>query len=363
MKCNKCQCKCRLVELAACRHHCICRDCYRDTINMSTTENYDINISCPICISANTATNTTTTTTATSTSTTATTTKSNNDDDNDNNHNSSSSNESTITIHGLKLNERTWSEACSNRLQDVNKRYDTYYDYFQQYQTVFIHIPKTAGTSFEYALFNTKNRSQHAKASYWRHRIGLLQWNKSFKFAIVRHPFHRLVSGYTYWKNGALAGQEVDQPFVHRCRTDFDTLEKFVSYLLHVHQNNLWDENDIQGIDGTCPIQFRPQTWFLSEDNHHSNNSNNDNSNRLIKLDFIGRYEDLDQAYDLVKQSIKDKNKSKEDTTEIEFSDFLPHTRASFHPFDLPPIFNDPKFVSKIMEIYKSDFETFNYSI
>lgn len=361
MKCNLCSNSqstsslLQLIELAACRNHKLCRSCYVEQIsNMNTSKG----VSCPIC---NTNVNT---------NHNANDNTINNDNDNTNiacNYDDNNSNNelkmNTIIVHGLKLSEQAWSQACSNRLLDVQKRYDSYYQYFQQYHAVFIHIPKTAGTSFEFALFNTKNRSQHAKASYWRQRIGS-QWEKSFKFAIVRHPFHRLVSGYTYWKNGALAGQEVDQPFVYHCRTEVDTLEKFVSYLLHVHQNNLWDERDIQGVDGTCPIQFRPQTWFLSEDDDNdSNGSNGSNgNNELIKLDFIGRYEDLDKAYHVIKQTIKENN-NKNNIITSDFSDFLPHTRASFHPFDLPPIFNDPNFVSKIMEIYKSDFETFNYSI
>jgi len=312
-----------VIELAACRNHFLCRDCYAETIKMRSVSNSEINISCPLCLDI---TNTTT-----------------------NNTNKTNNEDNTIIIHSYELKEELWSLSYSNRLLDVQQRYDTYYQYFQQYKTVFIHIPKTAGTSFEYALFNTKNRSQHAKASYWKERIGD-KWDKYFKFAIVRHPFHRLVSGYTYWKNGALAGQEVDQPFVHRCRKEIDTLEKFVAYLMHVHQNNLWDERDIQGVDGKCPIQFRPQTWFLSN-----------NNNELINLDYIGRYEDLDQSYEKVKYFIREKNK--DDNVNLNFCDLLPHTRASFHLYELPPIFKDPNFISQIMEIYKSDFDTFNYSI
>jgi len=204
-----------------------------------------------------------------------------------------------------------------------------------------------------------RNRSQHAPARYWRQRLGSTTWQRSFKFAIVRHPFHRLVSGYTYWKNGALSGQDVDRPFVHRCRSELNTLTKFVDYLVHVNENGLWDKSDIQGYDGTCPIQFRPQVWFLAETENehvsyskHASYSGNGNirsggsekspldkwmgrttnvdecvfssispsSNSttavhtidLIPFDFIGRYEDLTGSYTHLRACLEARQKDRE---------------------------------------------------
>lgn len=271
-----------------------------------------------------------------------------------------------VSLHGMMIPEEVSERVLHKRMEDVQIRYSSYGKLFKTMKLCFVHIPKTAGTSFEAVFFEAvgRNRSQHAPARYWRQALGAHDWETSFKFAIVRHPFHRLVSGYTYWKNGALSGQEVDQPFVYRCRSqELNTLTKFVDYLVHVHENGLWDKRDIQGYDGSCPIQFRPQTWFLSEEEDdkddgimepcnvvgnihtisqesqtHVNMSNDDREteeegggqkkeggkkekekekekgeletkNRLIPFDFIGRYEDLAGTYAYLCKYLEDRQK------------------------------------------------------
>ena len=350
------------------------------------------------------------------------------------------SDEECIIVHGYKSKSDSWHLTLNKRLADVTHRYDVYRDSFFNLKSLFIHVPKTAGTSIEDALFNIRNRSQHAPVSYWRSRFHADEWQKMYKFAIVRHPFHRLISGYTYWKNGALAGQKVDQPFVHICRTKLDTLPKFVEYLIEVDENNLWDCRDIQGFDGTCPVQFRPQLWFLTdtqdmcphpgetnipaESNDHdcfafstSRNttrskcsSASDNTFKLdeerqvtnfkipvkndllrcpnqIPLDYIGRYEDLQNVYNAITSSIDDRN-IVEDTKALNVRDetihhidwtsnaiptaagtrfkewpLLPHKRASLHSRKLPECFLDPDFLKSVLKVYQCDFDAFGYSL
>jgi Sulfotransferase family len=258
--------------------------------------------------------------------------------------------EECIIVHGYRNTSESWHVTLNKRLSDMRHRYEIYIESFSNLKSLFIHVPKTAGTSIEAALFDIRNRSQHAPVSYWRGRFQKDIWRKMFKFAIVRHPFHRLISGYTYWKNGALAGQKVDQPFVHICRTKLDTLPKFVEYLIEVNENNLWDCRDVQGFDGTCPVQFRPQLWFLIDSQEESSNSdetnnppeshdddrsvhpmgentiqskrsrtsdsklkiagNNDSLScpNQITLDYIGRYEDLQSVYNIITSSIDSRN-------------------------------------------------------
>lgn len=98
---------------------------------------------------------------------------------------------------------------------------------------IFIHIPRTGGTSIEGA-FNIEMSyndysEKHLKASETKQLISDKIWDDYFKFSIVRNPYSRLVScwkrGFYYPKNtGNLydfvinfkpAKHEVQSPFYH----------------------------------------------------------------------------------------------------------------------------------------------------
>ena len=191
------------VELAACKH-LLCLSCFRQTASVL--------LKCPV----------------------KTCSMSSKDDEKsiDDNHNDGGDSE-IVVVHGLCSPRIAWQRVLDLRLIDVSKRYDTYLGLFLSTNALLIHVPKTGGTSFEDALFGIRNRSQHAPMHYWKKRIGIKKWSEMFKFAIVRHPFHRLVSGYTYWKNGALEGQQADHPFVHRCRRELGAYNPhIIQYIL-----------------------------------------------------------------------------------------------------------------------------------
>ncbi|MDJ0581302.1 sulfotransferase family 2 domain-containing protein [Crocosphaera sp.] len=72
---------------------------------------------------------------------------------------------------------------------------------------IFIHIPKTAGSSItqylnEYLTEEEKTLSQkfpsHATAQMIQDKLGEIQYNKMFKFAFVRNPWEHQFSLYNY---------------------------------------------------------------------------------------------------------------------------------------------------------------------
>lgn len=84
------------------------------------------------------------------------------------------------------------------------------------YNTVFIHIPKCAGTTIEKMLgtctpeeyFNFKKVSIGSEKSLPQHFTYLelksslnIEWKNFFVFSVVRNPYDRLASEYTYRKN------------------------------------------------------------------------------------------------------------------------------------------------------------------
>jgi hypothetical protein len=60
---------------------------------------------------------------------------------------------------------------------------------------VFIHINKTGGSSIERAL---NLPFEHKTALEKRKELGLRQWEKKFKFAVIRNPWDKVVSHYHY---------------------------------------------------------------------------------------------------------------------------------------------------------------------
>jgi len=122
---------------------------------------------------------------------------------------------------------------------------------------IFIHPPRSSGTSIEKSFNWTNEEEKHLSASSIKKRIGEKQWNNSFKFGIVRNPFDRVVSMYH-----APCYRKFNKGI------EFETLEQFLYFIPLIPT-----EEGIQCSD------------FINED-----------------LDFIIRYEsrnnDLDRLYE-----------------------------------------------------------------
>ena len=78
----------------------------------------------------------------------------------------------------------------------------------KEYKTIFIHIPKNAGTSIEeyFMLRRTQLAIQHSRHDTIE-QIKLKYpdiYNSYKKFAIIRNPYDRMVSWYFYTKNNVL---------------------------------------------------------------------------------------------------------------------------------------------------------------
>jgi len=83
--------------------------------------------------------------------------------------------------------------------------------YSDQLETVFLHIPKTGGTTIKRLLgihqFNSENPElipspQHLTCALLREKMGSEKYDSYFKFTFVRNPWTRLVSEY-FWRQGA----------------------------------------------------------------------------------------------------------------------------------------------------------------
>ena len=139
------------------------------------------------------------------------------------------------------------------------------------YKFIFIHIPKTAGTSIECCLTNNawKNQEKYCVGGEPLTHITLQEamekWpdcRNYFKFAFVRNPWDRLLSGYLHSKKY--------KEREHKSLESYIKLGPTHSWRMHV----------------------KPQTSFIKD------------WGGLINMDFIGRFENLHDDFSKVCKKI-----------------------------------------------------------
>lgn len=140
-------------------------------------------------------------------------------------------------------------------------------------RSIFVHTPKTAGTSIGEALYG--HWVGHVPISRFA-AFDALKFESFFKFAFVRNPWDRLLSAFahlkghgeplapreSHWSSEYLAGIESFESFVLKLRD-----ERFRALIV----------ND---------VHFRPQLdWITLPGSDH------------IALDFLGRFETLEEDF------------------------------------------------------------------
>ncbi|MBA6412293.1 sulfotransferase family 2 domain-containing protein [Parahaliea sp. F7430] len=137
---------------------------------------------------------------------------------------------------------------------------------------IFIHIPKAAGTSIRYALGEPEAGRKHLP--WWVYKTANPnKYNKYYKFSFIRNPVDRLVSGYTYLRNGG--NKQADDMLVANYLRKYKNFESFV-------------EQEILSGFMTNHHIFRPQSWYLCDWSGD------------IKVDFLGSYENIDEDFKFV---------------------------------------------------------------
>jgi len=209
-----------------------------------------------------------------------------------------------------------------------------------KHKIIFIHIPKTAGSSIEKFFginkishkWNRSNRLflkgwdpehkihlQHAKASDLLNKKLILQdvWDEYFKLAIVRNPWDRAHSDYLWMQRD----RKIEGPF-----EDY-MLKKGV---FEKHLTNL-DSMHTRG------DHVFPQYEFVYDEN----------GNCLV--DFIGQFENLEADF-----------KEACNKAGIEYEK-LPHEKKSAIAKPDYREFYDRKKKDLVAEVYAKDIEIFNY--
>jgi len=145
---------------------------------------------------------------------------------------------------------------------------------------VFIHIPKCAGSSIHRALgvlhaqrslpVGKPKYHKHAKAATVREVLGPA-WNECFKFAFIRNPWDLMVSSYHWW----LTYAEIF-PALHKDVARIREMGSFSVFIRSEFGGSMLNEH-----------HGRDLTEWISDGNE-------------IIVDFVGRYENLDEDWSKV---------------------------------------------------------------
>jgi hypothetical protein len=187
-------------------------------------------------------------------------------------------------------------------------------------RSIFVHIPKTGGTSIEVYFKDYLNEAFSKEEKHFTARDAKKlypEWDIYFTFTFVRNPWERV---FSYWYNYYNIFKQIER-----------TKETFLNFLYQLHGDIEWQGNNV------AKKHLLPQIdWITDEDGE-------------ICLQFIGRFECIQHDFDLIRDILHVDN-------EYALGNILwipnkPHCSEFF----------DREHVELINEIYKKDIDQFGY--
>lgn len=143
-----------------------------------------------------------------------------------------------------------------------------YINLYKNSDIIFIHIPKSAGTSITNELYGKRNG--HLTAIQIKNSLGNRKYDEKFSFTVTRNPYDRLVSSYFYAIQGGSKDGGISNPDKYKSY-EFRDFKTFVKKWL-VNQN----------LD-TIDVIFRPQYKFIFE-------------GEKCLVNYFGKLDELDEV-------------------------------------------------------------------
>ena len=207
---------------------------------------------------------------------------------------------------------------AKSQRRKIKKKNSLIYSFYND-KTIFIHIPKTAGISIIKSIYGNVTNEGH-RSIYFYKQVFEKNFKDFFTFSFVRNPYDRLYSSYKFLQTGGM--NEHDKVAFQKYLSKFSDFEDFV---LNGLNNEIIYEI----------IHFVPQSEFIC------------NKNGEILVDFVGRFENLNDDLNSISKKIK---------KELA----LEHHNKNFKK-DYKKIYNQAM-KTKVYEVYNRDFVLFNYN-
>lgn len=183
-------------------------------------------------------------------------------------------------------------------------------------EIIFIHIPKAAGVSINSSIYKNYGCS-HAPVGFYIENLGIEVYRSLFTFTFVRHPIDRFISAFEFLKKGGM----------HSIDRDFSDYFLLKSKDVNEFSRLFFEEKKIREY-----IHFKRQSDFLTW-------------NGNIEVDFIGKFENLEEDFSVVCNAHGIQNNlQKLNVTQKKES------------IDL-----EQENIDRLTQYYNSDFENFNY--
>lgn len=195
---------------------------------------------------------------------------------------------------------------------------------YNKQKFIFIHVPKTGGTSIKNALYTKDERNYLSDNDLWHCPVRELTDipDDCFKFAYVRNPWDRFVSLYQYFRSSVLRrGYQQDKERSKILRSMCNNFTEFC----HLSVDQLYEIH---------PDHFRNQYWFIEKD-------------AQLGVDFIGRFENMWSDFKHICNKI-----------EIPIQRLL-RKNSTKHPIYTE--YYDEKTKQLVADLYTDDIEHFGY--
>lgn len=187
-------------------------------------------------------------------------------------------------------------------------------------ECIFVHIPKAAGISVSRALFGC---GVGHKSIYEYREIFGSDFDRYFKFTVVRNPFSRVVSAYEFLKRGGHPAW----PSCKRYRDDvLSRYDGFESFVLEELERAAVEQN-----------HFRPQWKYLKLGGE-------------LSVDYVARFETLQEDFDTICERLGVNRK-------------LPHkNKTGDRRPPLASYYKNAHVADTVRTLYAKDFSLLDYS-
>lgn len=196
--------------------------------------------------------------------------------------------------------------------------YNPFNEVMIENQILFVHIPKTGGTSISTALFGKDSGHPYLYQFYLANK----SYTQSFyKFCVVRNPYDRLVSTYFHFTTNTI------NPKIKTLWDEFQ-INSFEELVLKM-------EDPLNFKKLKKIIHFVPQNELISYQN--------------LKMDKIFKFENFDQIEEQLNANLKAKT--------ISLKKLNTSKRDSYNKY------YNSKTKTIVYKVYRKDFELFDYPV